>query len=171
MIHFLSSPLWFSHFRSLPVILSSNCPSLFSLFLNSLSTYNNLLFDLPFPLISPWPPYCILLLVTIPSFFNYFIFYFLSTLHISSSFSFAVSGFNVITSTFAASFYLSSPPFFSTGPEYILDATSTVCYATYSKFSFIVWVICYLSTVESFSIFSSTFHCLAATQKTQSHPS
>lgn len=74
MINFLSSPLWFSHFRSLPVILSSNCPSLCSLFLNSLSTYNNLLFDLPFPLISSGPPFCILLLVPIPSFFNYFTF-------------------------------------------------------------------------------------------------
>lgn len=72
MINFLSSPLWFSHFRSLPVILSSNCPSLCSLFLNSLPTYNNLLFDLPFPLISSWPTFCIFLLMPIPSFSNYF---------------------------------------------------------------------------------------------------
>lgn len=138
MINFLSSPLWFSHFCSLSVILSYNCPALCSLFLNSLPTYNNL-FDLPFPLISSWPPFCILLLMPI-LFFNYFVFLILPFLLPSVfiiSISFIICNHAVVTFTFATSLFpllFSSPLFLrSTGPEYILDATSTVCYATHSK--------------------------------------
>lgn len=45
----------------------------FPLFLNSTSTNNNLLFELPSPLISSWPPFRILLLMPMPCFVNYFI--------------------------------------------------------------------------------------------------
>lgn len=62
-----------------------------------------------------------------PSSFNYTIFLYLL---LSTSPS-------VITSTFSLPFLLScfpSPTLLSTGPEYILDASSTVCYATYGMF-------------------------------------
>lgn len=45
----------------------------FPLFLNSTSTNNNLLFELPSPLISSWPPFRILLLMPMHCFVNYFI--------------------------------------------------------------------------------------------------
>lgn len=167
MINFLSSPLWFSHFRSLPVILSSNCPSLCSLFLNSLPTYNNLLFDLPFPLISSWPTFCIFLLMPIPSFSNYFFSHpsFFTTLYLYFSTSFVISDVIVCL--------LSSPLLsFFTGPEHILDATSTVCYATYGMFlnQLLLCFYCHMSSFPSgviFSIFQHSsppplLHCIPA---------
>lgn len=124
-------------FSPFPFILSSNYPSLYELFLNSISTNNNLIFELPFPFI----PFCILLRMSMPSVFNDFIFlgvlssytsrfYFLRPL--SSLSILLLPPLPLPHAVFSLCF--PSPTLSSTGPEYILDASSTVCYATYGMF-------------------------------------
>lgn len=114
--------------------------------------YDDLLFDLPSPLISSWPPLCILLLVPIPSSLNYFIFLGPSFLLPSPSLLFLLPASSpIFYCRHLCPCFISSllRPLISAGPEHILDATSTVCYATYGMFMnpdfFFVWNVIFFS--------------------------
>lgn len=132
MIHFLSSLFHFAHFHSLPVILHSNSSSWRFLLSQILYPFITIPFELLFHLILYWPPLCVLLHIPIPFLINYFIFHvlhFFPALH-PSSFYFLhhIWSFCHHLWPFLLLFSL------CLGSKYILDATSTVCYATYSKF-------------------------------------
>lgn len=108
-------------------------PFISPLFLNSISTNNNLLFELPFPLISSQPPHHTPYSCPTSSFFNDLIS--LSFMHPTSSrFLFSSPFFHVWYPCHHLHILHHVSLFIFTGPEYLMDASSTVCYATYGMF-------------------------------------
>lgn len=131
--------------------------------------YDDLLFDLPSPLISSWPPLCILLLVPIPSSLNCFIFLGPSFLLPSPSFLFLLPASSpIFYCRHLCPCFISSLPSDPSSPQ--VQSTSwmphqqyvmqpTVCLWTRLSFWFFLCVECHLFLpVESFSLFSDTFH-------------
>lgn len=131
--------------------------------------YDDLLFDLPSPIISSWPPLCILLLVPIPSSLNCFIFLGPSFLLPSPSFLFLLPASSpIFYCRHLCPCFISSLPSDPSSPQ--VQSTSwmphqqyvmqpTVClYEPGSPFDFFcVWNVIFFSRWSHFLCFPTLF--------------